>query len=318
MNKDFLSVSDFNKADVMHLIRLAIAMKNQTSWKTAWDENYADGYSKSHDIKGRDKHLSLIFDKPSLRTRVSFERAMQKLGGSSTFLSKDEIQIGKREEIKDVARTLSKMTDVIAIRTTSHNDLKEFANFSTVPVINALSDLEHPCQALADLMTIYEKFGKLDDVNFTYLGDANNVSNSLAIASSLVGMSFTFCGPIEFSLNDTIIDQCHKLNSDSLQIVDDPSLAVKDADVLYTDVWASMGDETSIEERRPLFLPYQLNSDLLNITNKKQFIMHCLPAKRGNEITDEVIESENSIVFQQAENRLWIQEAIMNKLINRY
>ncbi len=315
MNKDFLLVSDFNKADIIHLIRLAIAMKNEEREEAAWEDGYANGEPV---FLGEGHLLALIFEKPSLRTRVSFEAAMQNLGGGSIFLSKDEIQIGKREEIKDVARTLSKMTDIIAIRIASHSNIEEFASFATVPVINALSDLEHPCQALADLMTIYEKFGKFDDVNLTYLGDANNVSNSLAIASSIVGMSFTFCGPSEFSLHDEIIKQSHNLNKGFLQIEHDPLLAVKNADVLYTDVWASMGDEGTIDARKPVFLPYQLNTEILKNTDKTPFIMHCLPAKRGNEITDEVIESEHSIVFEQAENRLWIQQAIMNKLIAEY
>ena len=328
MNKDFLLVSDFNKADIIHLIQLAAAMKKSSfTTRTYWaddelndfeDDDAWNGYSDEPTYLDEGRLLTLIFEKPSLRTRVSFEAAMQNLGGSSIFLSKDEIQIGEREEIKDVARTLSNMTDVIAIRTASHNNIKEFASFATVPVINALSDLEHPCQALADLMTIYEKFGGFENLNLTYLGDANNVSNSLAIASSLVGMSFTFCGPSDFSLNDKIIKQSHNLNKDSLQIEHDPVLAVKNADVLYTDVWASMGDEETIDERKPIFLPYQLNVEILKHADKNPLIMHCLPAKRGNEITDEVIESEKSIVFEQAENRLWIQQAIINKLVCGY
>ena len=295
--KDFLSVSDFSAPELIELIQAAIAMKNGEA------------------VVQNSYFLALLFEKPSLRTRVSFEAAMKNLGGSSIFLSKEEVQIGKREEIKDVARTLSKMTDCIAIRISSHADLKEFANFSSVPVINALSDLEHPCQALADLMTIYEKFHDFENIQLTYLGDANNVSNSLALASSMVGLSFIFCGPSDYSLSNEIVSQCQEFNKNSLVITEDPKIALEEADVVYTDVWASMGDEDSIEKRKPIFLPYQLNNELLSISKKDSLIMHCLPAKRENEITDEVIESVNSIVFEQAENRLWIQQAIINKLL---
>lgn len=295
--KDFLSVSDFSAPELIELIQAAIAMKNGEA------------------VVQNSYFLALLFEKPSLRTRVSFEAAMKNLGGSSIFLSKEEVQIGKREEIKDVARTLSKMTDCIAIRISSHADLKEFANFSSVPVINALSDLEHPCQALADLMTIYEKFHSFENIQLTYLGDANNVSNSLALASSMLGLSFIFCGPSGYSLSQEIVRQCQETNKNSLGVTEDPKSALVDADIVYTDVWASMGDESSIEKRKPIFLPYQLNNELLSTAKKEPLIMHCLPAKRENEITDEVIESANSIVFEQAENRLWIQQAIMNKLL---
>ncbi len=296
--KNYLSVSDFSKTELIELIQLAIAMKNGES------------------VIKRSYFLALLFEKPSLRTRVSFEAAMKNLGGNSIFLSKEEVQIGEREEIKDVARTLSKMVDCIAIRISSHADLEEFAQFSSVPVINALSDLEHPCQALADLMTIYEQFNGFKNPQITYLGDANNVSNSLALASSIVDISFTFCGPKDFSMNKDFVNQCVALNDNSLLITEDPKVAVRNADVIYTDVWASMGEEDSIEQRKPIFLPYQLNDELLSSTTKKPLIMHCLPAQRGNEITNEVIESQNSIVFEQAENRLWIQQAIMSKLLS--
>ena len=297
--KDFLSVSDFSAPELIELIQVAIAMKNGKA------------------VEQNSYFLALLFEKPSLRTRVSFEAAMKNLGGSSIFLSKEEVQIGKREEIKDVARTLSKMTDCIAIRISSHADLKEFANFSSVPVINALSDLEHPCQALADLMTIYEKFHSFENIQLTYLGDANNVSNSLALASSMLGLSFIFCGPSGYSLSQEIVRQCQETNKNSLVITEDPKSALVDADIVYTDVWASMGQKEESTEREKFFAPFQVNKVLINNTGKDTLFMHCLPAERGREVTDEVMESKNSIVFDQAENRMHAQNAIMVRLSDK-
>ncbi|MEZ4554577.1 MAG: ornithine carbamoyltransferase [Dehalococcoidia bacterium] len=262
--------------------------------------------------------LALLFEKPSLRTRVSFEVAMSRLGGRSLYLSKDEVQIGTREPVRDVARVLSRMVDVVAIRTFAQAPLDEFASWSTVPVINALSDDEHPCQVLADLLTLRERFGVLRGLRLAYLGEGNNVARSLAFGSVLAGVEFVCASPAGYGLTAQDLAQAAGLpGGGSASQTDDPLAAVAGAAAVYTDVWASMGSEHLLEARLEAFRGYQLNADLLLAAPADVLVMHDLPAHRGEEITDDVIESPRSIVFDQAENRLHAQQATLMLLMGR-
>ncbi len=260
------------------------------------------------------KTLAMIFEKPSTRTRVSFEVAMNQLGGSAIYLDYRTTQLARGEAIKDTARTLSRYVDAVMIRANRHSDIIEFATYSTVPVINGLSDLEHPCQAIGDIFTIFEHAEKdKSDIKLCYIGDGNNVCNSLILASAIAGIKISVATPKGYEPNENILKEAKKI-SNKIDITNDPTEAVKDADFVYTDVWVSMGQEDEAQERLKIFKPYQVNSKLLkHAPNAK--IMHCLPAKRGLEITDEVLDSKKSIVFDQAENRLHVQKAILLKLI---
>jgi len=260
------------------------------------------------------KNFVLIFQKPSSRTRVSFEVGINQLGGNSIYLGNSDIGLGEREPIKDIARVLSRYVDCIIARTYSHDDLSTLKEFAQVPIINALSDLEHPCQALGDIFTIYEKGKDFKTLKFTYLGDGNNVLNSLLLCCAKLGIDFTISTPDEYAPKERILNLAKEFAYDAkskIDVVSDPRLAVKDADILYTDVWTSMGQEDEAQIRKKDFAGYQLNKELTSLTSKDCYIMHCLPAHRQEEITDEVIESPNSIIFDQAENRLHIQKAIL-------
>ncbi len=269
-------------------------------------EKYSDIF------KGRT--LAMIFEKPSTRTRVSFEVAMNQLGGNAIYLDYLTTQLSRGEAIKDTARTLSRYVDAVMIRAKNHNDIVEFANYSTIPVINGLSDLEHPCQAISDIFTIFEHAEKdKSDIKLCYIGDGNNVCNSLILASAIAGIEISVATPKGYEPDENILKEAKKI-SNRISITHDPIEAIKDADFVYTDVWVSMGQESEAEERLKVFKPYQVNSELLkHAPNAK--VMHCLPAKRGLEITDDVLDSEKSIVFDQAENRLHVQKAILLKLI---
>jgi ornithine carbamoyltransferase len=284
---DFISVSQLNFSQISAIFARATELKT----------------SKKNDCPLIGKSLALIFRKPSMRTRVSFEVGMYQLGGHAVVLRMKDIGIGEREAIQDIARTISRYVDGILIRTFSHQEVLDLAKWATVPVINGLDDDEHPCQAMADLFTIQEKKGKLKGLKLAYIGDGNNVCNSLIQGCDKVGMEIVVACPKGY-------DPDLKAN-----IIRDPKDAVLGADVIYTDVWASMGEEKQAASKKKEFKNYQVNQRLVDLAKKDVLVMHCLPAHRGEEITDEVLEGKNSIVFDQAENRLHVQKAILVELM---
>ncbi len=266
----------------------------------------------------QDKTLALIFEKPSLRTRTSFDVGIQQLGGFSLYLSPAEISLGKRESVYDVAKNLERMVQGIMIRTFAHQIVIDMAKYASIPVINGLTDYSHPCQAMADFMTIQEKKKKLKGLKLCYVGDGNNVAHSLMFAGARLGVSVTVACPSGYEPNETAAEQATedaKATGARIEIVHDPHEGVKNADIVYTDVWASMGQESEAEERKKIFLPYQVNTTLMSRAKKDAIFMHCLPAHRGDEVTDEVIDSKQSVVFDEAENRLHAQKAIMYQLM---
>jgi len=282
--------------EVNHIIELATKFKNN-------DLN----------INYKNKVLGLIFDKSSTRTRVSFQVAMSRLGGTTIDLNPTTSQIGRGEPIKDTARVLSRYCDVVAIRTFNHSDLEEYAKWSTKPVINALTDLEHPCQALADFLTIKEEFIDFKNVILTFIGDGNNVANSLILCGALLGVEVRVACPRGYEPNSILIERARKIykNDNLLKIMHDPDSAVRGANVLYTDVWSSMGEESKKEEKDKDFNGFTIDNNLVNKANKDAIILHCLPAYRNKEIIDAVIESDKSRIFNQAENRLHAQQALL-------
>ena len=303
--RDFLSLHDYSREDLTYMLDFADFLKAEK--KAGRPIEYL-----------KDKTLGMIFEKSSTRTRVSFETGIYYLGGTAFFLSAADIQIGRGEPIKDTARVLSGYLDGIMIRTFGHDKLIELAEYATIPVINGLTDLLHPCQVLADLQTVRQHKGSLSGLKLTYLGDGNNMAHSLMFGGAKMGMRVTIaCSPkympdaevLKLALADA------EANGGSIEIVHAPKEAVKDADVLYTDVWASMGQEAEQAERQRVMLPYQLNSELLSFAKSNAIVLHCLPAKRGQEITEEVLEGAQSVVFDEAENRLWAQMAVMALLM---
>ncbi len=299
--KDLLSVSDLGSEDIRLLISDAADMKAR-GWLSL--------------LSG--KTLALIFEKPSLRTRVSFEVAMRQLGGQIIYLSPAEVGLGERESVSDVARVLSRYVDAIAARTFSHQALEILAGYSDVPVINALSDLEHPCQALADLFTIYEKRGELNGLTLAFVGDGNNVAHSLLLAASLTGMNFRIASPAGYAVQDRILHLAQDYAADSgaeILCTEEPSLAVKGADVVYTDVWTSMGREAEAERRRQVFANYQVNRRLLSLASEDAILMHPLPAHHGEEVAEGILDSPQSVVFDQAENRMHLQKALLAEML---
>ena len=295
--KDLLSISDLGSEDIRLLISNAIDMK-------------AEGWSSL--LSG--KVLALMFEKPSLRTRVSFEVAMRQLGGHTIYLSPAEVGLGKRESVSDVARVLSRYVDAITVRTFSHQTLEVLARYAGVPVINALSDLEHPCQALADLLTIYEKKGRLEGVTLAYIGDGNNVAHSLLLAASLAGVNFRIASPDGYRVQERILHLAQGYAIDSgaeIFCTEEPRLAVSGADVVYTDVWASMGQEVEADRRRRIFDGYQVNSELMSLAREDAILMHPLPAHRGEEVAEDILDSPQSVVLDQAENRMHLQKALL-------
>lgn len=259
------------------------------------------------------KTLGLLFEKASTRTRASFEVAMTHLGGHSIYLNPRDTQLGRGETLKDTAMTLSRYLDAIAVRAMSHKTVEELAEHSTIPVINALTDLEHPCQILADLFTIKEKKGDFN-LKLAYIGDGNNVCNSLIGGAALVEMEIAVATPQGYAPNSSIVNQAKDISSSKVNITQDPAVAALSADIIYTDVWVSMGQEKNEAQRIKDFRKYQVNKELVSMSNNA-LVMHCLPAKRGQEITDEVLDGPNSIVFDQAENRLHVQKALLEKVI---
>ena len=307
LKRDFLSVRDFTSEEIWETYELALEMKKNRL-----------GYIDS--LKG--KTLALIFEKPSLRTRTSFDVGIQQLGGFSLYLSPNEINLGKRESVYDVAKNLERMVEGIMIRTYSHQIVVDMANHASIPIINGLTDFSHPCQAMADFLTILEvKGGKeknIKGLKLCYAGDGNNVAHSLMFAGARLGVNVTVACPEGFEPDKKAIELSNedaKATGAKIEIINDPIEGAKGADVIYTDVWASMGQEKEAEERKKIFKPFQVNDELMSHTNKGAIFMHCLPAHRGDEVTDSVIDAPYSVVFQEAENRLHAQKAIMYKLM---
>lgn len=303
-NKDLISISDLERSKIVEMFDLADKIKMNKG-------NYADC------LKG--KILGLLFQKPSTRTRVSFEVGMRQLGGGALYLSPEEVGLGKREATKDVAKVLSRYLDAIAARTYSHSEVLELAKYSTVPVINALTDLLHPCQALSDLYTLKAKKGKLEGLTISFVGDGNNVLHSLLYGCSKLGVNLRIAAPEGYEPDKNITEEAVNLASNTgaqIFLTSNPEEAVQKADVLYTDVWVSMGQEKEREERLKVFKPYQVNQRLVSLASPDVLVMHCLPAHRGEEITDDVLDGSNSIVFDQAENRLHLQKAILVMLLS--
>lgn len=300
--KDMLSIHDLSVDEVQEILALAKELKAKQK------------AGVPHEIlKG--KTLGMIFEKSSTRTRVSFETGMYQLGGQALFLSNRDLQLGRGEPIRDTARVLSRYLDGIMIRTFGHDRVEELAKWADIPVINALTDLLHPCQVLTDLLTIEEYKGKnLKGLKMAYVGDGNNMTNSFLYGCAKVGMTFVAATPEDYRPDETVFKNAledAKETSAELSLVTDPKEAVKDADIVVTDTWASMGQEAEHEARKKIFAPYQVNKELLKGADKRVIVMHCLPAYRGEEITEEVLEANANVIFDEAENRLHTQKAIM-------
>lgn len=303
--KHLLSIADLSTEEVWQILDLAQSLKDE--WRRGGNEPILKG-----------KTLGMIFQKPSLRTRVSFEMGMIHLGGKALYLSPDEIKLGVRESVADVARVLSRYVDAILARVFAHHHIEELAAYSRVPVINGLSDYNHPCQALSDLFTIREKQGELAGLKLAYVGDGNNVATSLLFATSKVGVDITIASPKGYEPPGEVVkiaqDFAAKSGSE-VKVTNGPFEAAQGADIIYTDVWTSMGQEEEIEERLKVFPPFQINSRLVKAAKPDCIVMHCLPAHRGQEITDEVADGSHSVIFEQAENRLHAQKAILALLL---
>jgi ornithine carbamoyltransferase len=291
--KDLISIADLKSEDIQGLIASATRLKQG---------------GRKPLLEG--KILALMFEKPSLRTRVSFDVAMKQLGGDAIYLSPAEVGLGQREPISDVAKVLSRYVDGIVARTFSHSSVELLAQHATVPVINGLSDEEHPCQVLSDLLTIYEKKGGLEGLTLAYIGDANNVANSLLLAASIMGIDFRMANPKGYEPKLELQKMAPKA-----QFAPDPKTAVENADVVYTDVWTSMGQEAEAERRRKAFAGYQVNAELLSLAKKDAIFLHPLPAHHGEEIAEGLLDLPQSVVFDQAENRLHMQKAILAELM---
>jgi ornithine carbamoyltransferase len=301
MKKDFLSITDIDGYELESIVADAMYLKRLKSTGTP-----------NEFLRG--KSLGMIFEKASTRTRVSFEVGMTDFGGHALFLNPADLQLGRGEAIKDTARTLARYTDAVMIRAYSHATVEEFARYSTVPVVNGLSDRLHPCQVLSDIMTLNERFGDLQDLKLAWVGDGNNVCNTWLLSAAMTGMEIVVASPPRYRPRDAVVDQARAAGG-RITIVADPAEAVRDADVLYTDIWVSMGDEKERAERMQALRDYTVDSRLLARAPPDALVMHCLPAHRGEEITDEVIDGPQSIVWDQAENRLHAQKALLLRLI---
>jgi ornithine carbamoyltransferase len=303
MKKDLISAKELTTKDIKDIFDLTDRLKKNKL-----------GFN--HVLSG--KTLALIFQKPSNRTRVSFEVGMYQLGGHSLYLGPDEINLGVRESIKDVAKTLSRYVDAIVLRTFEHKNVLEMARYSDKPVINGLSDSSHPCQALTDVYTVREKLKDLKGKTLTFVGDGNNVCNSLLYTCARAGLSMKVASPKGYEPQDSIFREAKrwgKATGATLELFRNPKEAVRGADVIYTDVWVSMGQEKEAASRKKVFRSFQVNKDLVRLAKPHALIMHCLPAHRGQEITDEVLDGKNSVVFDQAENRMHVQKAILIMLL---
>jgi ornithine carbamoyltransferase len=295
--RDFLSLHHYTTEELLHILRVASSLKEEPA------EPVLAG-----------KTLGMIFAKSSTRTRVSFEVGMYQLGGYALFLSQHDIQLGRGETIADTARVLSRYLDGIMIRTFSHQDVEELAHWSSIPVINGLTDLLHPCQTMADYLTVYERFGKLQGLKLAFIGDGNNMAHSLMLGAAKFGLDFSIACPEDYAPDPQVLawaQEDAKATGASIEVVRDPKEAASGAHVLYTDVWASMGQEEEQKERERAFQGYQVNQELLELAARNSIVLHCLPAHRGEEITEDMIEGPHSAIFDEAENRLHVQKAIM-------
>jgi len=300
---NFLSIRDFSPEEIRYLLELAREMK---------------AHPHAHTGALRGKTLAMIFEKPSLRTRVSFDVGIQQLGGFALYLSNAEINLGKRESVYDVAKNLERMVQAIMIRTYAHEIVEQMAEYTSIPVINGLTDFSHPCQAMADYLTMLEARGEVAGLKVAYIGDGNNVCHSLMFTGAQLGAHVWAAMPAGYEPKPEAVEWAHERGQQTggtIHLTQDPVEAATDADVIYTDVWASMGQEKEAEARRKIFMPYQVNGELLRHARFDALFMHCLPAHRGDEVTDEVIDSPHSIVYQEAENRLHAQKAILLELM---
>lgn len=297
-----LKISDLKKEDIDNLLARAATLK----------ERHKKGIPY-HPLRG--KTLGLIFEKSSTRTRVSFETAMYHFGGDAIFISQRDAQIGRGEPIKDTARVMARYVDAVVVRTFGHEIIDEYARYSTVPVINGLTDEHHPCQVLADLLTVIENKGTYEGLKVCWIGDGNNMANSWIEAASILGFTLKLACPKGYRPDKLLLKEAKGRSRGTIELVDTPDEAAKDADVLNTDVWASMGQEAESDERAKAFDGYQINPELLSVARKEAIVMHCLPAHRGEEITEDVLEGPNSVVWDQAENRLHMQKAILEWLL---
>ena len=296
--RDVLSLADLSGSEVQQILNWAIAMKKG-------DLNPR--------FQGKIPTLGLLFHKASTRTRVSFSTAMFQLGGQVLDLNINVMQIGRGEPIEDTARVLDRYLDALAIRTFAQADIEVFAKYAKMPIINALTDLEHPCQVLADLQTVQENFGSCEGLTFTYVGDGNNMAHSILLGCALVGMNVRIAAPVGYQPDQTVVDQAKAIAAGKSEIVitNDPKAAVDGANVVYTDVWASMGQEGESDERIPIFMPYQVNDELMKVAAEDAIVLHCLPAHRGEEISASVMEGPRSRIWDQAENRMHAQKALL-------
>ncbi len=303
--RHFLSLADYTQDELLDMLKLAIDLKQ--AWQQGGNEPLLRG-----------KTLAMVFQKPSLRTRVSFDMAMRHLGGDALYLSPNEIGLGKREAISDISRVLSRYVEAVMARVFAHEHVLELARYSAVPVINGLSDFNHPCQAMADMLTILERFGDLKGLNLTYVGDGNNVAVSLLFACARLGLNFTIASPEGYDLPANALAMGEEMAQETgitIRQVRDPHEAVRGAQVIYTDTWVSMGQEEEAEMRKKAFPPYQVNEQLVSEAEPEVIVMHCLPAHRGHEITDQVADGPHSVIFDQAENRMHAQKAILVRLL---
>ncbi|MFZ2446465.1 MAG: ornithine carbamoyltransferase [Syntrophobacteraceae bacterium] len=302
MKRDLLSIRDLSRAEILELIARAGIMKKELALGKL-----------RRSLTG--KIVGLVFVKPSTRTRVSFEAAVYRLGGQAMFMTAQDTQISRKEPLADMARVLERYIDAIVIRTFAHQDVEELARYASIPVINALTDHSHPCQVLADLLTIQEKRGSLDNLTVAWIGDGNNVANSWIYAAARLGFTLNLACPAGYEPEPEVVDWAVAQGIGKVSLIADAAKAVAGADVLYTDVWASMGREDEAEKRREAFRGYQINSELLAAARPHALVLHCLPAHRGEEITEEVLEGPQSVVFDEAENRLHLQMALLERLI---
>ena len=302
MTKDFLHITDFTTDEIWEILRLAQSIKEKLNKR----EEY---------LPFRRQTLAMIFAKPSARRRVSFETGFFRLGGHALFLGPNDIGIGKREAIKDIARVVSRYNDVIMARLFDHQHILELAKYSDSTVVNGLTDYNHPCQIMADILTVWEHRENLDDMKITYMGDGNNIVHSWLQLASKFPMHFVCCGPSGFEPDDKAVRMVEEAGISTFELSHDPKSAVHGADVVYTDVWASMGQKEEAAERERIFSDFQVNETLMNNTGKDTLFMHCLPAERGREVTDGVMEADYSIVFDEAENRMHAQNAIVLELL---
>jgi len=298
--RDILSVADLSVNEIEQLVKTTIKLK-----KGPWPQVMAG------------KNVALLFEKPSLRTRMSFELGIHQLGGYPIYMSPEEVGLGKRESVPDVAHVLSRYVQGIVARTFLHRTLETMAEYASIPVVNALSDYEHPCQAMADLTTIFERKGKFKGLSLAFIGDGNNVANSILLACAMVGINFLIASPQEYSIKDNVLMIASKFAEQSgsqIMLLEEPAMAAKDADILYTDVWTSMGQEEEYEQRRIAFTEYQINDKLLSYAKKDAIVMHPLPAHHGEEVAVGIVDRYRSVIFDQAENRLHFQRTLLAEL----